>query len=121
LLLSKRMPLHRLRRDDDSPDSNRMQRPRSVTDNSPGQEADAVQHKACRKTHSRDSPSDRHETPLSDSLRQSAYYGQQAADLLSEALSAPTLWRRPVRHRYHPHKDHAPANTNSYNSSARAE
>ncbi len=80
-----------------------------------------VRHKGCRKTHSRDSPSDRHGTRPSGSLRRRACCEPQGAGPLSGALSAPT--RRGTRaHRQYLHgRGRALVGTSSCNSSALAE
>ncbi len=83
------------------------------------QEAHAVKHKGYHRTHSRDSPSDRRGTQLSDTLHRRAYCEPQEADLLSEVLSAPILLGRQARRQYLHDKDHEPENTSSYNSSVR--
>ena len=51
----------------------------------------AVKHKECRRTHNQGSPSDRHETRLSDIPRQRACCEPQVADLQSKVLSATRL------------------------------
>ena len=68
---------------------NHTQRPPYATDDSPGKGSNGAMHTAYRRTHSRDSPSDRHGTLPSDSLRQMACYGPQEASPESAAQSAP--------------------------------
>ena len=81
----------------------------------------ALKHKVCRRTHSRDSPSDRRGIRPSDSLHQKACYGPQEAIPRLMALSAPMLLEKLVHRQYLHDRDHEPVNTNSYNSSALVE
>ena len=84
-------------------------------------EAHVVRRKVCRRTHSRDSPSDRRGIRPSDSLRQKAYYEKRVVSSLSEALSAPILLEKLVHRQYLHDRDHEPVNTSNYNSLVRAE
>ena len=81
----------------------------------------AVKHKVCRRTHSRDSPSDTHGRQPSNNLRQKAYYEQRVASSLSEALFSPILLEKLVHRQYLHGRDHEPVNTNSYISSVLVE
>ena len=87
----------------------------------PNQEAPAVRHKGCHRTHSLDSPSDISGKQPSDNLRQKAYYEQRVVSSLSEALSEPILLEKPVHRQYLHGRDHEPVNTNSYISSVLVE
>ena len=85
------------------------------------QEAPAVRHKGCHRTHSQGSPSDIRGKQPSDNLRQRACCEPQEVNLLSEVLSAPILLGKLVHRQYLHDRDHEPMSTNSYNSSALAE
>ena len=78
----------------------------------------ALKHKVYRKTHSLDSPSDRHGILLSGNLRQKACCERQVVSPLSMVLFAPILLEKLVHRQYLHDRDHAPKNTNSYNSLA---
>ena len=56
----------------------------------------AVKHKAYRRTHSQDSPSDRHGTQPSNNPHRMACGEQQVVNLLSEVLSVLTLKEYPT-------------------------
>ena len=104
-------------RGDGLPTHNHRQQPLSEAGGFLNQETPAVRHKGCRRTHSRDSPSDRRGTLPSDTLHQKAYYELQVEDLLSEVQSEPILRGTQVHRQYHTGRVHAPENTTSYNSS----
>lgn len=120
LLLSTHTLRHRQGHDGGGPNNSHRLRQQCEVGGSSSQEALGVKHRVCRKTHSRDNPSDRHGTRLSDSLHQKVCCGQQEASLQSGVLSAPTLWGRLEHHRYLHGKVHAPASTSSCSSSAPA-
>ena len=121
LLLSMHKLLHLPMHGGDLLIHNHRQQLQSEAGGFPNQEAHDVKHKVCRRTHSRDSPSDRRGTRPSDSLRQKAYYEKRVVSSLSEALSAPILLEKLVHRQYLHGRDHEPVNTNSYISSVLVE
>ena len=112
--------LHQQGRGGGSPDNSHTRRQRCVTGGWASSGTRVGRRIACRRTHSRDSPSDRHGRRLSDNLRQRACYEPQGADLRSMALSAPIssgIW---VHRRCLPYINHALVSTSSCNSWALA-
>ena len=120
LTLSKHMLRHRQVRGDDPLNSSHKLQLQFEAGGFLNPEAHDVKHKVCRRTHSRDSPSDRRGIRPSDSLRQKAYYEQRVVSSLSEALSEPILLEKLVHRQYLHGRDHEPVNTNSYSRSALA-
>ena len=114
------MPLHQQVRGDDPLNSSHKLRLQFEAGGFLNQGVLAAKRKVCRKTHIQGSPSDRRGTLPSDTPHQKAYYELQVEDLLSLVLSVPILLEI-LGHRWCLHnKDHVPANTSSYNSSALA-
>ena len=91
----------------------------SGADGSPNQEAHDVTHRGYRKTQNQGNPSDKHGIRLSDILHRRACCELQGEDLLSVVLSVPIPLGRRVHHLCLHDKDHAPANTSSYNPKIR--
>ena len=115
------MPLHQQVHDDGLLTHNHRQQLQPEAGGFLNQEAPAVRHKGCRKTHSQGSPSDRRGTLPSDTPHQKAYYELQVEDLLSEVQSVPILLEKLVHRQYLYDRDHEPVNTSNYNSLVRAE
>ena len=111
------MLLHPQVHDGDSLTDNHILLPQYATDDSPSLGNYDVMHIVYRRNHSRDSPSDKHETLPSDTLHQMVCCGPQEAIPGLMALSAPILSGIQVHPLYLPGIVHVPENTNSYNSS----
>ena len=115
-----RKPLRRQVRGDDSLiDSHRQQQQFEAGD-SPNQGVRAAKRTVCRKTRSRDSPSDRRGTRPSGNFRRRACCERPRVGPLSRVLSVPILWGTLVHRQYLPDKDHVPGCTSSSNSLALA-
>ena len=121
LLQSTHKLLHRQVRGDDPLNSSHRRQLQYEAGGSLNPEGHAVRHKVCRKTHSRDSPSDTHGKQPSNNLRQKACYEQRVASSLSEALSEPILLEKLVHRQYLHGRDHAAENSNSHNSFVQVE
>ena len=110
--------LHQQGRCDDALNGNHTQLQRCATGGSPDSGRLCVRLQACRRTHSQDSPSDRHGIRLSGNPHQRAYCELQVEDLLLKVISAPIPWETQGHRRCLHDRVHAPESTNSYNSSA---
>ena len=120
LLQSRHKPQRQRGRGDDSPCRSRMQRPRSGADGFPSRVASDVMLQACRRTRTRDNPSDRCGRRHEGSPRQRDGCGPQVAAHESKAQSVPTRQGRQGHRRCQHGTGHAPECTSSYNSWARA-
>lgn len=81
LLQSRRRPQHQRGHGDGSPVDNHRQQQRSVAGGLVTQGVFDAIRIGYHRTHSQDSPSDRHEIQLSDILRQKVCCGPRGADL----------------------------------------
>ena len=118
--LSMRRPLHRQGRGDGSPNNSHTRLQQCVTGGWASSGTHVVRRIACRRTHNRDSPCDRHGRRLSDSLRQMVCYEPQGAGLQSEVLSAPIPLGIRGHRRCLLYISHVLVNTSSCNSWALA-
>ena len=92
LLLSMHMPLHQQARGDDSLTYSHRLLPQSGVGGFLNQGVLAAKRTVCRRTHSRDSPSDRHGTRLSDNLHQRACCERQGQALYQWFYLRPDFW-----------------------------
>lgn len=119
-LLSKHMPLHRRGRGGGSLGCSRTPRLRYGAGDYRGMGRLCVRHTGCRRTRSRDNPSDRRGRRLSGSSRRRACCGPQGAGPLSAAQSVPRPLETRAHRLYLRGKGHEPVSTSNYNSWALA-
>ena len=110
------LPMH----DGGSPTHNHRQQLQSEAGGFFNQEALAVRHKECRRTHSQDSPSDIHGIRTLDNPHRMVCYELRVVNPLSEVQSVPRLWGTRVQSQYLRDIVHVLDYTSSYNSSALA-
>ena len=119
-LLSMRKPRHRRGHGGVCLNYIRTLRQRFGVDGWANAETLGAKHKACRKNHNRDNPSDKHGKPPSNNSRRTFCCEPPKAAPQSKALPAPRLLETQAHLRYLLGKVHEPANTNKCNNLALA-